>query len=65
MQEKIRLVLDKHIEAVNKLNTEEAIPKLVKTLDSITFNTLNELYSLRDGRKNGSYEPTEKKGHCC
>jgi ABC-type siderophore export system fused ATPase/permease subunit len=65
MQEKIKLVLDNHIESVNKLNTDEAIPYLVKKLDSITFNTLNELYALKDGRKNGSYEPTEKKGHCC
>lgn len=66
MTEQIEAILNKHCDLLKSIDRTQTIAKIVKNIDSLTQETYAEIYALRDGRKNGTYEAMAKKhGHCC
>lgn len=66
MSEQIEDILNKHCELLKSVDRTQNIAKIIRNIDSITQATYAEIYALRDGRKNGTYEAmTKKHGHCC
>ena len=66
MTEQIDKIIKDHCEKLRTIDREQNVARIVKAIDSITQSTYNEIYALRDGRKNGTYAAmTEKRGHCC
>lgn len=66
MSEQIETILNNHCEMLKKIDKTQNIAKIVKAIDALTQSTYAEIYALRDGRKNGTYEALAKKhGHCC
>lgn len=66
MSEQIEAILIKHCELLKSIDKTQEIAKIIRKIDSVTQETYAEIYALRDGRKNGTYEALAKKhGHCC
>ena len=62
MKNKIDEIIEMHILALSQLNTSDSnIPRIVKSIDSLTVHTYEQIYALRDGRKNGEYNLIYKK----
>jgi hypothetical protein len=63
MNKHIKTILSQHIVNIKNVDKKQTVPKLAKNIDSITQQTLRELYNLKE-----TYTPTfksGKKGHCC
>jgi CRISPR/Cas system CSM-associated protein Csm2 small subunit len=56
-------IIKNHIKQIKSIDNTQSIPKMVKNIDSITQQTLRELYNLIDIRKDSI--KMDKKGHCC
>lgn len=66
MSEQIETILENHCAMLKSIDKTQNISKIVKAIDALTQSTYAEIYALRDGRKNGTYEAMAKKhGHCC
>jgi t-SNARE complex subunit (syntaxin) len=66
MSEQIETILNRHCEMLKNIDRTQNISKIIRSIDSLTQSTYEEIYALRDGRKNGTYEAMAKKhGHCC
>jgi hypothetical protein len=66
MSEQIETILENHCAMLKSIDKKQDIAKIVRAIDAITQSTYAEIYALRDGRKNGTYEAMAKKhGHCC
>ena len=66
MKDKIETLLQEHCDLLRSVNTDATIAQVVKSIDTVTQNTYQKIYALRDGRKNGTYEQLAKQaGHCC
>lgn len=66
MTEQIDKIINDHCEKLRTIDKEQNIARIVKAIDTITQSTYSEIYALRDGRKNGTYEAmATKHGHCC
>lgn len=56
MNEKIEAILNNHCEMLKNIDTTQNIAKIVKSIDTLTQTAYSEIYAIRDGRKNGTYE---------
>lgn len=66
MNEQVEKIIKSHCEMLRQIDTTQNVAKIVKTIDTLTQSTYNEIYALRDGRKNGTYALLlNKAGHCC
>jgi hypothetical protein len=63
MKINVKKVLANHIAEIKIVDSNQSIPKLAKTIDSITQQTLRELYNLKETCT--STLKSKKKGHCC
>lgn len=66
MSDQIEAILNNHCELLKSIDRTQEIAKIIRNIDSVMQKTYAEIYALRDGRKNGTYEAMAKKhGHCC
>lgn len=69
MQDKVESIITKHNEQIKHVDVNQSIAKIVKQIESITYDTYRELYGLRDIRHNNfclnSITVVNKHGHCC
>jgi lysine/ornithine N-monooxygenase len=63
MNKHIKTILSQHIANIKNVDKKQAVPKLAKNIDSITQQTLRELYNLKEIYT--STFKSGKKGHCC
>jgi len=63
MKINVTKVLANHIAEIKIVDPNQSIPKLAKTIDSITQQTLRGLYNLKETCT--STLKSGKKGHCC
>ena len=64
MQE-VDIILNKLIEAIKTVDSNKAIPYLVKDIDKLIYDMYYDLHALRGVTRLAEPVEIEKKGHCC